>query len=88
MKTELFNLNTNTLSESALLIEKILRDIAGVADVLIVQSKQECMIMYDEKSTSPQNIQSALHAAGYPNEIAKPKQKHGVNGVCCGSCGS
>jgi hypothetical protein len=63
MKTESFNLNTNIFSKSTQLIEKILRDIAGVADVLIVQSKQECIIMYDEKSNSAQNIQSVLEAA-------------------------
>ncbi|WP_394780244.1 CCGSCS motif protein [Undibacterium sp.] len=66
-------------------IEAVLKQLDGVRDVLIIEGRDECSVLFDDKIINVAQLQQALSDAGYPNEKAKPK--HGQNGVCCGSCG-
>ncbi|MFZ6649292.1 CCGSCS motif protein [Undibacterium sp. TJN25] len=85
MQTETLKLNAAGKTNYTSQVEAVLKHLDGVRDVLVIESKQECSVLFDEKAVSVVQLQQALSNAGYPNEKAKPK--HGQGGVCCGSCG-
>ncbi|GGC57464.1 CCGSCS motif protein [Undibacterium terreum] len=85
MQTETLKLDAAGHSNYTLAIESLLKQTSGVRDVLVVEPKQECSILFDETTVTLQQLQTILSHAGYASQKAKPK--HGQNGVCCGSCG-
>lgn len=85
MKTETLVLTGNTMPGLAGLVQAVLQKLDGVQDVLVIEAKNECSVLFDDKLLSSQTLQAALTDAGYANK--KKESGHGQNGSCCGSCG-
>jgi copper chaperone CopZ len=62
-------------------VTQALRAIAGVADMVASDGANRVGIVYDDDSTSPQEIAAVLARSGYPLRDA-PKTSG-----CCGGCG-
>lgn len=82
MKTETFKVKGMTCSGCVSNVEHTLKTIAGVHDVEVSLQNSEASVRYDELQASPDQMKSAIKAAGY--EVAasgtEPVQS---NGGCC-----
>ena len=61
-------------------VTRALRGIAGIVNAAASDGTSRVAVVYDDESTSPQEIAAALARAGHPLREA-PK-----SGGCCGSC--
>jgi len=60
----------------ASLVEAVLRMLAGVADVVAVQSLGLISVLYDEHKVGPRTILRALRSSGYDARLVRPSTLH------------
>lgn len=85
MKTETLILAGSHPQGYSSAVQGALKTLAGVRDVLVIEAKNECSVLFDENQVDSQGLRDALNAAGFATTNARPA--HGKNGSCCGSCG-
>lgn len=84
MQTETLKVTGMTCGGCTSNVTRALKAIAGVNDVNVSLSAGEATVQYDERSTSPDQLKSAVKDAGYGVGVAINPQKPNGKGGCCG----
>lgn len=81
MQTETLKVIGMTCGGCAKKVSNALQAVLGVSDAKVTFSAGVAEVQYDEKVTSPGQLNTALMNAGYVVDAAKPDQSAGS---CCG----
>jgi copper chaperone CopZ len=84
MQTELLKVTGMTCGGCTSKVTHALKAISGVGDVKVSLSAGEATVQYDERLTSPDQLESAVKGAGYGVNIASAAHSHQSKGGCCG----
>ena len=82
MQTEQIQVTGMTCGGCTDNVTRALKAIPGVNIVNISLAAGEATVQYDERQTTPNDLKSAVHMAGYG--VAKTAQSHSAKGGCCG----
>ncbi len=85
MTTEHLKITGMTCSGCASNVERTLKSINGVKDVVVSLSASEATVEYDELLTSREQLKSAVVKAGYGAESYESNHHHHKGNSCCGS---
>ena len=83
MKTELLKVTGMTCGGCTSNVTHALKAITGVGDVKVSLSDGEAMVQYDERLTSPDQLQSAVRDAGYGVNTTNTTPEPQGKGGCC-----
>lgn len=83
MQTETLKVTGMTCGGCTSNVTRALKAIAGVDDVKVSLSAGEATVQYDESTTSPDLLKSAVKDAGYGVGDATTAQKPQGKGGCC-----
>ena len=61
-----------------------LKAVPGVGDVNVSLSDGEATVQYDERQASPDQLRTAVKAAGYGVGVDKAARSRSAKGGCCG----
>jgi copper chaperone len=84
MQTELLKVTGMTCGGCTNSVSRALQAIDGVGDVKVSLSTGEAMVQYDERLTSPGQLQAAVKGAGYEVNVAGAAHSHQSKGGCGG----
>ena len=84
MKTELLKVTGMTCGGCISNVTEALKGVSGVSDVKVSLSAAEATVQYDEKLTSPDQLNSAVKNAGYGVDSDSPGKGRQSKGGCCG----
>lgn len=85
MTTEHLKITGMTCSGCASNVERTLKSIKGVKDVVVSLSTSEATVEFDELLTSREQLKSAVVKAGYGAESYENNHHHHKGNSCCGS---
>lgn len=83
MQTEQIQVTGMTCGGCTSSVTKALRAINGVDDVIVSLASGQATVQYDEKLTSPEQLQSAVKEAGY-GVAASDNPDMALGKGCCG----
>lgn len=83
MQTELLKVMGMTCSGCTSTVTQALQAVTGVGDVNVSLSAGEAAVRYDERLTSPEQLKSAVTAAGYGVDAADTVDRSKGKGCCC-----
>lgn len=84
MQTEIMKVTGMTCGGCTSAVTAVLKKMPGVADVNVSLSEGEAKVQYDEKLTSPGQLQSAVKGAGYGVDMSGAVHSPKPKGGCCG----
>jgi len=84
MQTEHFKVTGMTCGGCSSNVTQALKAIAGVDDVNVSLAAGEATVQYDERRTSPNQLESAVKSAGYGVDTNNTSHGHQSKGGCCG----
>jgi copper chaperone CopZ len=84
MQTELLKVTGMTCGGCINNVTQALKAVSGVGDVAVSLSAGEATVQYDERLTSPEQLNSAVKGAGYGVNAANTVQEPRGKGGCCG----
>ncbi len=83
MQTEYLKVTGMTCGGCTSNVTHALKAIRGVSDVNVSLAAGEATVQYDERLTSPDQLQAAVKGAGYGVDTSNAAQSHQIKG-CCG----
>jgi copper chaperone CopZ len=83
MQTEHLKVTGMTCGGCATNVTQALKSIAGVGDVEVSLASGEATATYDERLTSPEQLRSAVTAAGYGLNTSGAAANRQGKGCCC-----
>lgn len=83
MQTEQLTVTGMTCGGCTSSVTKALKAVNGVDDVIVSLAAGQATVQYDEKLTSPEQLQSAIEEAGYGVDASNSTQQAQSKG-CCG----
>jgi len=84
LRTELLKVTGMTCGGCTSTVTHALQAVTGVGDVSVSLSAGEAAVQYDERLTSPEQLQSAVTGSGYGVDAVDTEQKPKGKGCCCG----
>ena len=84
MQTEIVKVTGMTCEGCTSKVAHALNAIGGVHNVVVSLSAGEAAVRYDERSTSPDQLKSAVKGTGYGVEATKATDTRPPKGGCCG----
>jgi copper chaperone CopZ len=84
MQTEHLKVTGMTCGGCINMVTHALKAITGVEDVAVSLSAGEATVQYDERQTSPDQLQSAVKDAGYGADVTNVAHSRQSKGGCCG----
>ncbi len=84
MQTETLKVTGMTCGGCVNNVTLALQAISGVSNVKVSLSAGEATVQYDEKSTSPTQLELAVKEAGYGVNVTNAVHDHQPKGGCCG----
>ena len=84
MQTELLNVTGMTCGGCITKVTRALKATDGVVDAKVSLSSGEATVQYDERRTSPAQLQVAVTGAGYGVKGLNAAPEHVSKGGCCG----
>ena len=82
MQTETIKVTGMTCGGCSSNVAHALKAVNGVHDVVVSLPNNEAAVRYDEQLTSPEQMKSAIKAAGYGVDVANVTQKPQGKGCC------
>ena len=83
MQTELLKVTGMTCGGCISNVTHALKAVSGVGDVAVSLSAGEATVQYDERLTSPEQLNSAVKGAGYGVDATNTAQRPQGKGCCC-----
>lgn len=83
MQTEIVKVTGMTCGGCTSKVTHALKAVSGVSDVNVSLSVGEATVQYDERLTSPEQLESAVKGTGYGVATANAPQKPPGKGGCC-----
>ncbi len=84
MQTGQFKVTGMTCGGCTSNVTRALKAIPGVGDVNVSLSAGAAIVKYDERRTSPDQLKSAVKAAGYGVDVTNAAPRRPEKGGCCG----
>ena len=84
MQTEHLKVTGMTCGGCTSNVTNALNAVKGVDDVAVSLSAGEAVVQYDERLTSPEQLNSGVKGAGYGVDAVGTNQKPTGKGCCCG----
>ena len=84
MQTALLKVTGMTCGGCTGTVTRALRAVTGVGGVNVSLSAGEVAVQYDERMTTPEQLESAVKGAGYGVDTADTAQRPKGKGCCCG----
>ena len=83
MQTEVMKVTGMTCGGCTSKVARALRAIAGVGEVDVSLSSNQATVQYDEKTTSPAQLRSAVTSAGYDTHESNMAASKPAKKGCC-----
>ena len=83
MQTEHLKVTGMTCGGCISNVTKALKAIAGVGEVNVSLAAGEATVQYDERRTSPDQLESAIKGAGYGVDVTNAGPHRNTKGGCC-----
>ena len=84
MQTELLKVSGMSGAHCANTVTQALQAVSGVGNVDVSLPSGEVSVHYDERLTSPDQLEKAVKDAGYGVNPAGATHSHHAKGGCCG----
>ena len=84
MQTQLLNVTGMTCGACTGNVTRALQAVSGVDDVKVSLSAGEATVQYDERLTTPDQLNSAVKSAGYGVDATNAAHGQKSKGGCCG----